>query len=74
MEDKKNVVDQSCHPSRCQGGKSLWPRSNKEQNIEQTLDNTTSDENQTEETTTDFSDVIDARINAAIDEWSAYWG
>lgn len=29
MEDKKNVVDQSCHPSRCQGGKSLWPRSNK---------------------------------------------
>ena len=44
-----------------------------EQNIEQILNNTTSDENHTEETTTSFSVVIatavDARINAAMDEW-----
>ena len=44
-----------------------------EQDIEQILNNTTSDENQTEETATSFSAAIPAavnvRISAAMDEW-----
>ena len=40
-----------------------------EQDIEQTLDNTTSDRNQTEETVVGFSVSIDAQISAAKDEW-----
>ena len=40
-----------------------------ERDIEQSLDNTTSDGNQKEKTTIDFSAVVDARISAAMDEW-----
>ena len=38
-----------------------------EHDTDQTLSNTTSDENQTEETTVGISTVVDARINATMD-------
>ena len=40
-----------------------------EWDIEQALNDTTSDENQTDGTTTTFSDIVDARINDAMGEW-----